>query len=427
MKQFLLPALLRKTHGLLRAHCILLAISLLTVFSACHAAETVSAPAGKLMIIGGALRYDNQQIWPALIAAAGGPQARIAIIPVASGQPQQAGQQVQQALAGYGISATVLELPSQPALPAESGAEEQAALRKVLNTLHQASAVYFTGGDQRRITRALRYANGNPTPVLESIIRLYQRGGLIAGTSAGAAMMSEQMFANPGTVLSVMQQGAAQSQALTRGLGFSGPGILIDQHFLIRGRLGRLLAGLQASGTRLGIGVDENTALYVEGQRYAQVLGYKGVLFAALPVASATTAAPLRVQQAKISYLSHGDRIDLQTLEVTPSSDKQVIPQEVHPEAGQFRNRYSDVLANSAVAEMMFQLMESQSAEISGLTFDAAAKEASTGFELVFSKKPQSRAWYGISTGMTHYTVTDLQLDLCPVTVQPLQIQSIAP
>ena len=417
----------RAAHLFLRC-CLLPAAMLLPVCQVSLAAESIAAPAGKLMIIGGALRYDNLQIWQPLIAAAGGSQARVAIIAVASAQPQQAGQQVQQVLSAYGVSAGLLDLPRDAASDTEADAKDQAAQQSAVNRIDQATAVYFTGGDQRRITRALRYASGKPTPVLEAIIRLYQRGGLIAGTSAGAAMMSERMFANPGTVLSVMQQGATASQALTSGLGFAGPGILIDQHFLIRGRLGRLLAGMQASATALGIGVDENTALYVEGQRYAQVYGYKGVMFASLQVRSAdAVSGVLRIPNAQLHYLSHGDRIDLQTLAITPAADKQAIPQETHPEAAQLRTRYGDVLANTVIPEMMFQLMESQASQISGLAFDAAAKEQSTGFELVLRKKPQSRAWHGVSSGMTQYTVTGLQLELLPVTVQALQIQAIQP
>ena len=82
---------------------------------------------------------------------------------------------------------------------------------------------------------------------------------------------------------------------------------------------------------------------------------------------------------------------------------------------------------STVIPEMMFQLMESQASQISGLAFDAAAKEQSTGFELVLRKSPQSRAWYGVSSGMTQYTVTGLQLELLPVTVQALQIQAIQP
>lgn len=418
-----------------RFSALLLALSLpLMVLAQDPAdAEARLTTPGKLMIIGGALRFDNAEVWQSMLQAATrqtGKPVRIAVIASAAAQPQQTGQRLQRVLQGYGADAYVLDLPAQPWPQSELSQTEVTRQQQVLEQLQQADAVFFSGGDQRRIVAALRYADGGASPVLKAIWALYQRGGLIAGTSAGAAIMSELMFADPGSVLTVMQQGARMNRELAYGLGFIGPDIFVDQHFLIRGRLGRMLAALSATAYAHGLGIDENTALLIEGRRYAQVFGYKGVMLVSMPAAAnkpaTTLKTPLQIQAARLSYLSHGDKLDLHTWQITPAADKQVLPAQSNPEAGQSASRYADVLANTVVPEMMLQLMDSPIKSLTGLAFDVAAESDSLGFELKLSKTPQSRAFYSAASGMTQYAIIDLQLDLRPLNVAPLSYQVLA-
>jgi len=123
-----------------------------------------------------------------------------------------------------------------------------------LECLQDARAVFFTGGDQGQI--ATRIAG---TPVHDAIRNLYEGGACIAGTSAGAAAMSE-------TVITSMhgddQHSDVRAFTTIAGLGLL-RGVLIDQHFAQRGRMTRLLAAVGQNPALFGIGIDEDTAIVV--------------------------------------------------------------------------------------------------------------------------------------------------------------------
>ena len=97
-------------------------------------------------------------------------------------------------------------------LAAADDPELAAAVRK-------AGGAYFAGGDQGRITRALRRPDGSNSLVLEALWEMYRGGGVIAGSSAGAAIMSSTMFDEPRTVLATLKQGVAEGHEIAPGLG----------------------------------------------------------------------------------------------------------------------------------------------------------------------------------------------------------------
>lgn len=133
--------------------------------------------------------------------------------------------------------------------------------------LEQATGVWFVGGNQNAITDAFL-----GTLTEQRLLAVQERGGVIGGTSAGAAIMSRTMIA-----------GGMQQPVLKTGLGFV-PGAIVDQHFVKRKRLGRLLQALSQRPGLLGIGVDEGTALIVEN-RQLSVLG-ESVVTLCLPAAN---------------------------------------------------------------------------------------------------------------------------------------------
>jgi cyanophycinase len=129
--------------------------------------------------------------------------------------------------------------------------------------LKDAAVIFFTGGDQLRITSHL-----GGSPVFDMMRERYREGCTIVGTSAGAAAMSETM------VISGTGDASATIRDLRMapGLGFIG-GIVIDSHFAERGRIGRLLSAVSQNPRNLGIGIDEDTALIVEGEEKFRVMG----------------------------------------------------------------------------------------------------------------------------------------------------------
>jgi len=133
-----------------------------------------------------------------------------------------------------------------------------------LELLEGASVVFFTGGGQLRITTQF-----GGTQLCEQIQQFYQNGGTIAGTSAGASVMSDTMLVS-GDGESSHRVGG--NLLMAPGLGYL-KDVIIDQHFAERGRIGRLLGAVAQNPRFLGIGLDENTAIIVHKEREFRVLG----------------------------------------------------------------------------------------------------------------------------------------------------------
>jgi cyanophycinase len=141
-------------------------------------------------------------------------------------------------------------------------AREDAISQPKLDLLDGAAAVFFTGGDQLKLVSKIA-----GTPALERIVELYDSGATIAGTSAGAAAMSETMIV--GAAEDTHKIGSAFRTA--SGLGLV-KDIIIDQHFAQRWRIGRLLGAVAEKPSALGIGIDEDTAIELDGDAF-QVIG----------------------------------------------------------------------------------------------------------------------------------------------------------
>lgn len=172
--------------------------------------------------------------------------------------------------------------------------------------IENASGIFFTGGDQARL---LGHVAG--TPIEEAIRALHRRGGLIAGTSAGAsAQGGTMMVAGKGE-----ESHRIGDLELAPGLGLV-PGAIIDQHFAERGRIGRLLGAIAYRPDLIGIGIDEDTALQFDGE-LAEVVGSGGVTIVDASRASHSNAGHaeekevLSLHGVIIHALSAGDRFDL--------------------------------------------------------------------------------------------------------------------
>ncbi|MFD1371650.1 cyanophycinase [Actinoplanes sichuanensis] len=221
----------------------------------------------RLLIMGGAA---GPALLGRFVELAGAAAARIVVIATASESPATTADAYRERFADLGAGA-VRALPLACRADANS-AEAEAALR-------DATGVFFTGGDQERIITVL-----GGTAVDTLLHALVAEGRVIlAGTSAGAAMMSATMITGgdrPGV--------AADSVRTGPGLEFL-PCVLIDQHFAERGRLNRLLSAVACYPHELGVGIDEDTAILTGGDSF-EVLGS-----GAVTVVDAGTATDIRV------------------------------------------------------------------------------------------------------------------------------------
>ena len=213
-----------------------------------------AAPAGPLFIVGGGSQPDA--LVTRFVEMAGGAgAARIAVIPLASSDPASSGAGKVRHLEEFGAEAFVL-------LASGDSARDPA----VRSRLDGATGIWFTGGDQSRITGAL-----DGTPLLAAIRARNLAGVPIGGTSAGAAIMSPLMITGS-QVLAGEDTVGYHGDSFTRivresievvpGFGFI-PGVIVDQHFVRRERHNRLLSAVLERPDHIGIGIDESTALEV--------------------------------------------------------------------------------------------------------------------------------------------------------------------
>jgi cyanophycinase len=209
---------------------------------------------GSLLLIGGHEKKEGDRPILQKVAkqAASG---RLIVATLASEDPQSQWEEYKKTFETLGIRDIVQ-------LDARRRHELTAADR--LDILKSAKAVLFAGGDQMRITSIF-----GGTPICEAVREFYQKGGLIAGTSSGASVLSEVMMAGGANDASHEE---GDELRLAAGLGLL-QGAIIDQHFAERGRIGRLLGAVAQNPRLLGIGIDEDTALLIEKGRYASVLG----------------------------------------------------------------------------------------------------------------------------------------------------------
>jgi cyanophycinase len=220
--------------------------------------EWLEPTGGPLVIVGGAEDKTGAcVILRELVRLAGGALARIAVVTVASGYPSLVGARYVDVLTGLGAGHV------EPVhVEYRAAADDPASIR----VIEDASAVYFTGGIQSRIARRV---GGS---ALAIVLHARWRAGLVVGgTSAGAAAMSEVMIVGGGVAR------GAQYEALHvgEGLGFV-PGVIVDQHFRQRRRLGRLHEAVTRHPEMLGMGIDEDTAVVLRGDAY-EVIGSGGV------------------------------------------------------------------------------------------------------------------------------------------------------
>ena len=392
---------------------LFLAVLLLAGAPWCAAADAVVQPKGSLVIIGGNLRPSNGPVWERIIQLAGGKGARIAVFASASGTPERSGKSLVERLNSYGAKAFFV-----PVAVKLSGSNYQAAAddRGLAEAVRNANGAFFAGGDQSRITRALRHEDGSNTRVLDALWDMYRRGGVIAGSSAGAAIMSSTMFGRPRTVLATLKLGVEEGEEITDGLGFVGDDVFIDQHLLVRGRFARMLPAMLKKGYKLGLGIDEDTAMVVLPNRDVEVIGYKGALVLDLSGATVHEGA-FNVTNVRVSYLDNGDRFNILTHEFTPSDDK--ADGKLDPSRPYYREPLftADILGNSTVVDLMSKLIDSDQPDAIGITLGSPnGVQPDLGFEFRFTRTDDSVGYQ--SSSMESYSIYDVRLDIRPILIR---------
>jgi cyanophycinase len=254
---------------------------------------------GLVMAIGGAEdKVREKVVLRRFVAEAGGPDASLVVLATASEMPETGDRYAD---LFYGLDAGRVEVlrirTREDALDAEA---------EVLNVLEDASGFFMTGGSQLRISSAL-----GGTPLAALLRRRHAEGMVVAGTSAGAAVLSQHM-------ISMGESGGTPRRRLVQmamGLGFA-PDLLVDQHFRRRDRMGRLVTALSYNPEPLGVGVDEDTAAMVRADGVLTVLGAGGVTVVDASGLRFTDShavhrgQPVAMLGLKVDFLTAGCRYD---------------------------------------------------------------------------------------------------------------------
>ena len=213
---------------------------------------------GWIVPIGGAENKENdRRILERFVRVSGAEEADIVVIPTAS-RVHETGARYEQVFSDIGAArVTVMDFDTR------RDCQEEGRLKRI----EEASGIFFTGGNQLRLTTLL-----GGTPVAK-LIRLRNASGVtVGGTSAGASILSEHMIASGDEGSSMI----AGSVRLAPGLGLTNR-FIIDQHFRQRDRLGRLLTALAYNPFAVGIGLDEDTAAFIGPDETVEVEGSGGV------------------------------------------------------------------------------------------------------------------------------------------------------
>jgi cyanophycinase len=265
-------------------------------------ASAADPPKGHLLIIGGGVR--GPEIMGKFVELAGGARARVAVFPMASSTSAETGRELATEMRGLGIAdVRVLDLTRAQADTPEAVAQ-----------LDGVTGVYFAGGDQSRLTAALLGSR-----VEARLHAIHSEGGVLSGTSAGAAVMSRVMITGeerrPLSKDDAFQTVEAGDIVTSTGFGFL-EGAIVDQHFVRRRRHNRLLALVLENPRLVGIGIDEGTAVWVKPDRTFEVLGAGPVVVydaTAADVRRDADGPGLRASGLTLHVLRRGARYDLGT------------------------------------------------------------------------------------------------------------------
>ncbi|HVO72793.1 MAG TPA: cyanophycinase [Ignavibacteriaceae bacterium] len=265
--------------------------------------QCFSQPKGKLVIIGG---VQTGEIIKRFTELAGGSNAKIIIIPNAGSEPKENSEIQKQEFSDFGASSDYL-------LFSRETADNEENLKKI----DQANAVFFLGGDQSDLARDML-----GTKLLEKVFRIYENGGVVGGTSAGAAVMSKVMITgneliNKDSVRNFIsiQKGNVETK---QGFGFL-KNVIIDQHFLKRKRHNRLISLMIEHPDLLGVAIDESTSIIVYPDETFEVLGSNQVIVYDPTVykqKSEDKNGNLGIDEMRMHVLISGQKFDLKKKEL---------------------------------------------------------------------------------------------------------------
>lgn len=257
-------------------------------------------PEGNLIIIGGAEDKEGRKIILDRVCSHIDKDKDILLLAtIATEYPEEATKKYKKVFSKLGVrNIEVLNIVDR----------EDAFEENNIDLVNKARLIFFTGGDQLRITSLI-----GGTPIYDALKKSCDKGNYIVGTSAGASVMSDTM------IISGEEEESPRKSTLSMspGLGLI-KNVIIDQHFDQRGRIGRLLSGVVQNPEVLGIGIDENTAIFVNKEGIVEVVGEGVVYFVDGSEITYTNVSEqhsdevLSIFNVRLDVLKDGNKFDFQ-------------------------------------------------------------------------------------------------------------------
>ncbi len=251
------------------------------------------------------LEYIGEGILSSVVRESGGPDALIVIIPTASSIPQEVGQSYIQAFEKLGCTnLQVLDIRKR----------EQSEEPKNIELIKKANCVMFSGGNQSKISSKI----GGTTIHAIMMERYKNESFVIAGTSAGAMCMSQEMIAGGSSKESFIKGAVTMNE----GMDFI-PELIIDSHFIRRGRFGRIAEAVSRFPKLIGLGLAEDTGVIIKNGTSCTVIGSGMVIFFDGTKLTHNTSkllepgTPMTMGNLIVNVLSNSDHFDITSRKVT--------------------------------------------------------------------------------------------------------------
>lgn len=369
------------------------------------------ARSGTLVLVGDVLRFNQGEVWDRIARSA----PDLVVIAAANDRPRLYGGFALRALRRHGAFAELLPLAVEPA---EFGVDHRRAAADpvLIDSVREASGVFFVGGAPQRLARVLVGTDGSPTPLGSAVAEVHATGGTVVGGIPGSVGLAIGIDA-----LEALAAGTVPSEQLFRGLGLAPEGWFIDQHAFSPGRLAEILVAMRQLGVARGIGIGPDTSAVMVGDE-VEVIGDEGILLIDLDENRTAQDFParFRLEGARLSYLEQGDRFDMSTLEVTPAAAKlDGFEIEHHEEDGGApegdRPLAVDLSARGQLLRLLVEALDGARREAFAYAFPAGGGDDARGFRFRFHSVPGTVGWLSVDSGRERYTIVNLGLEIAGV------------
>ncbi|NVO01334.1 MAG: cyanophycinase [Bacteroidetes bacterium] len=379
-------------------------------------------PKGSLVFIGGG--DDSSLIFNKIFELAGGKSnSKIAIIPSAASSD---GKSIDSYLKFF-TSEMEFEKEKIWILPIQNGTENKAQ-EELAKKLEDYNIVFLVGGDQRDFINSLKKDNVE-TLLLKSIEKVYKDGGVIVGTSAGTNIMSTESIA-----------GGTSEEALANHIAFNPSeddghkllvmkgldlikDVVLDAHFEVKGRFGRLIRSAVLTNTRFGIGISERTAVIYKSDNTIEIIGFGDVLMTDIGNARILSKANdiLHIREANVHLFTHGDKYNFTTGEFTPQENKKSISNIPYFDANDYHislNVFKECETSTILVNYM---LDNEAKDVIALVdYERNDTTEERSLFIRFEEKPSTNAFFakldieGNQDFGNYYSGINVNLDIIP-------------